>query len=76
MSPSCVPSTRYLMRTVKHPVLLKDPDVLQFLESSEVETRCSYSEMVMLSLASQAEYILYTCLLETTEIELLSTVKP
>ncbi|KAM8885164.1 sorting nexin-2 isoform 3-T3 [Spinachia spinachia] len=26
---------RYLMRTVKHPVLLKDPDVLQFLESSE-----------------------------------------
>nr|XP_019962255.1 PREDICTED: sorting nexin-2-like [Paralichthys olivaceus] len=27
---------RYLMRTVKHPVLLKDPDVLQFLESSDV----------------------------------------
>lgn len=27
---------RYLMRTVKHPILLKDPDVLQFLESSEV----------------------------------------
>ncbi|XP_077942530.1 sorting nexin-2 isoform X1 [Gasterosteus aculeatus] len=27
---------RYLMRTVKHPVLLKDPDVLQFLESSEL----------------------------------------
>uniref|UniRef100_A0A3B3TH86 Sorting nexin-2 n=1 Tax=Paramormyrops kingsleyae TaxID=1676925 RepID=A0A3B3TH86_9TELE len=26
---------RYLMRTVKHPVLLQDPDVLQFLESSE-----------------------------------------
>uniref|UniRef100_A0A3P8U000 Sorting nexin-2 n=1 Tax=Amphiprion percula TaxID=161767 RepID=A0A3P8U000_AMPPE len=26
---------RYLMRTVKHPILLKDPDVLQFLESSE-----------------------------------------
>uniref|UniRef100_A0A665VIA8 Sorting nexin-2 n=1 Tax=Echeneis naucrates TaxID=173247 RepID=A0A665VIA8_ECHNA len=27
---------RYLMRTVKHPVLLKDPDVLQFLESSDL----------------------------------------
>ncbi|XP_048852125.1 sorting nexin-2 isoform X1 [Brienomyrus brachyistius] len=27
---------RYLMRTVKHPVLLQDPDVLQFLESSEL----------------------------------------
>lgn len=27
---------RYLMRTVKHPVLLKDPDVLQFLENSEL----------------------------------------
>ncbi|XP_067270710.1 sorting nexin-2 [Pseudorasbora parva] len=27
---------RYLMRTVKHPALLKDPDVLQFLESSEL----------------------------------------
>ncbi|XP_053726700.1 sorting nexin-2 [Synchiropus splendidus] len=27
---------RYLMRTVKHPVLLKDPDVMQFLESSEL----------------------------------------
>ncbi|XP_067087647.1 sorting nexin-2 [Osmerus mordax] len=27
---------RYLMRTVKHPVLLKDPDVVQFLESSEL----------------------------------------
>ncbi|RXN28619.1 sorting nexin-2 isoform X1 [Labeo rohita] len=27
---------RYLLRTVKHPALLKDPDVLQFLESSEV----------------------------------------
>ncbi|XP_035852813.1 sorting nexin-2 isoform X1 [Sander lucioperca] len=27
---------RYLMRTVKLPVLLKDPDVLQFLESSEL----------------------------------------
>lgn len=27
---------RYLMRTVKHPSLLKDPDVLQFLESSEL----------------------------------------
>uniref|UniRef100_A0A8C2X7M4 Sorting nexin-2 n=1 Tax=Cyclopterus lumpus TaxID=8103 RepID=A0A8C2X7M4_CYCLU len=27
---------RYLMRTVKHPTLLKDPDVLQFLESSEL----------------------------------------
>uniref|UniRef100_A0AAQ5Z7Y8 Sorting nexin-2 n=1 Tax=Amphiprion ocellaris TaxID=80972 RepID=A0AAQ5Z7Y8_AMPOC len=27
---------RYLMRTVKHPILLKDPDVLQFLESSEL----------------------------------------
>ncbi|KAJ3604529.1 hypothetical protein NHX12_029269 [Muraenolepis orangiensis] len=26
---------RYLMRTVKHPVLLKDPDLLQFLECSE-----------------------------------------
>ncbi|GLD68416.1 sorting nexin-2, partial [Lates japonicus] len=26
---------RYLMRTVKHPVLLKDPDVPQFLESSD-----------------------------------------
>lgn len=25
------------MRTVKHPILLKDPDVLQFLESSEVK---------------------------------------
>lgn len=28
---------RYLLRTVKHPILLKDPDVLQFLESSEVK---------------------------------------
>ncbi|XP_016374590.1 sorting nexin-2-like, partial [Sinocyclocheilus rhinocerous] len=27
---------RYLLRTVKHPALLKDTDVLQFLESSEV----------------------------------------
>uniref|UniRef100_A0A8C1UMZ9 Sorting nexin 2 n=1 Tax=Cyprinus carpio TaxID=7962 RepID=A0A8C1UMZ9_CYPCA len=27
---------RYLLRTVKHPALLKDPDVLQFLESSEL----------------------------------------
>ncbi|AWP07723.1 Sorting nexin-2, partial [Scophthalmus maximus] len=27
---------RYLLRTVKHPVLLKDPDVLQFLESSDI----------------------------------------
>uniref|UniRef100_A0A8C6L8Q9 Sorting nexin-2 n=1 Tax=Nothobranchius furzeri TaxID=105023 RepID=A0A8C6L8Q9_NOTFU len=27
---------RYLMRTVKHPILLKDPDVLQFLENSEL----------------------------------------
>uniref|UniRef100_A0A3Q3E0H1 Sorting nexin-2 n=2 Tax=Labrus bergylta TaxID=56723 RepID=A0A3Q3E0H1_9LABR len=27
---------RYLMRTVKHPILLKDPDVLLFLESSEL----------------------------------------
>uniref|UniRef100_A0A3P9Q013 Sorting nexin-2 n=1 Tax=Poecilia reticulata TaxID=8081 RepID=A0A3P9Q013_POERE len=27
---------RYLMRTVKHPILLKDPDVLQFLESTEL----------------------------------------
>uniref|UniRef100_A0A8C5EUY1 Sorting nexin-2 n=1 Tax=Gouania willdenowi TaxID=441366 RepID=A0A8C5EUY1_GOUWI len=27
---------RYLMRTVKHHILLKDPDVLQFLESSEL----------------------------------------
>ncbi|XP_068166024.1 sorting nexin-2 isoform X1 [Antennarius striatus] len=27
---------RYLMRTVKHPILLKDNDVLQFLESSEL----------------------------------------
>uniref|UniRef100_A0AAY4D2X5 Sorting nexin-2 n=1 Tax=Denticeps clupeoides TaxID=299321 RepID=A0AAY4D2X5_9TELE len=27
---------RYLMRTVKHPVMLKDPNVLQFLESSEL----------------------------------------
>ncbi|XP_070689614.1 sorting nexin-2 isoform X1 [Pempheris klunzingeri] len=27
---------RYLMRTVQHPILLKDPDVLQFLESSEL----------------------------------------
>ncbi|XP_043103341.1 sorting nexin-2 isoform X3 [Puntigrus tetrazona] len=26
---------RYLLRTVKHPALLRDPDVLQFLESSE-----------------------------------------
>ncbi|XP_037114954.1 sorting nexin-2 isoform X2 [Syngnathus acus] len=27
---------RYLMRTVQHPVLLKDPDLVQFLESSEL----------------------------------------
>ncbi|XP_059360326.1 sorting nexin-2-like isoform X3 [Carassius carassius] len=27
---------RYLLRTVKHPALLKDPNVLQFLESSEL----------------------------------------
>ncbi|KAK0136595.1 Sorting nexin-2 [Merluccius polli] len=27
---------RYLMRTAKHPVLLKDPDLLQFLECSEL----------------------------------------
>ncbi|XP_043103340.1 sorting nexin-2 isoform X2 [Puntigrus tetrazona] len=27
---------RYLLRTVKHPALLRDPDVLQFLESSEL----------------------------------------
>uniref|UniRef100_A0A3Q2R182 Sorting nexin 2 n=1 Tax=Fundulus heteroclitus TaxID=8078 RepID=A0A3Q2R182_FUNHE len=27
---------RYLMRTLKHPILLKDPDVLQFLESTEL----------------------------------------
>ncbi|XP_008334692.1 sorting nexin-2 isoform X2 [Cynoglossus semilaevis] len=27
---------RYLMRTVKHPILRKDPDVLQFLESSDL----------------------------------------
>uniref|UniRef100_A0A673ZI51 Sorting nexin-2 n=1 Tax=Salmo trutta TaxID=8032 RepID=A0A673ZI51_SALTR len=27
---------RYLMRTVKHPILLKDPDVMMFLESSEL----------------------------------------
>ncbi|XP_006626912.1 sorting nexin-2 [Lepisosteus oculatus] len=27
---------RYLVRTVKHPTLLQDPDVLQFLESSEL----------------------------------------
>lgn len=27
------------MRTVKHPILLKDPDVLQFLESSEVNKK-------------------------------------
>uniref|UniRef100_A0A8C1RHT5 Sorting nexin 2 n=1 Tax=Cyprinus carpio TaxID=7962 RepID=A0A8C1RHT5_CYPCA len=27
---------RYLLRTVKHPALLKDPDVLQFLECSEL----------------------------------------
>ncbi|XP_036382345.1 sorting nexin-2 isoform X2 [Megalops cyprinoides] len=27
---------RYLMRTVKHPILLQDPDVIQFLESSEL----------------------------------------
>nr|XP_057925803.1 sorting nexin-2 isoform X1 [Doryrhamphus excisus] len=27
---------RYLMRTVQHPILLKDPDLLQFLESSEL----------------------------------------
>ncbi|KAG7490582.1 sorting nexin-2 isoform X2 [Solea senegalensis] len=27
---------RYLMRTVKHPVLRKDPDVMQFLESSDL----------------------------------------
>uniref|UniRef100_A0A3B1J551 Sorting nexin-2 n=1 Tax=Astyanax mexicanus TaxID=7994 RepID=A0A3B1J551_ASTMX len=26
---------RYLMRTVNHPALLKDPDVIQFLESTE-----------------------------------------
>lgn len=33
---------RYLMRTVKHPILLKDPDVLQFLESTEVNQQwCS-----------------------------------
>lgn len=34
--PFCV-CIRYLLRTVKHPILLKDPDVLQFLESSEVK---------------------------------------
>ncbi|XP_061745053.1 sorting nexin-2 isoform X2 [Nerophis ophidion] len=27
---------RYLMRTAQHPVLIKDPDLLQFLESSEL----------------------------------------
>lgn len=27
---------RYLMRTVKHPVLMKDPDLLLFLESSDL----------------------------------------
>uniref|UniRef100_A0A8C9U7A5 Sorting nexin-2 n=1 Tax=Scleropages formosus TaxID=113540 RepID=A0A8C9U7A5_SCLFO len=27
---------RYLMRTVKHPTLIQDPDVIQFLESSEL----------------------------------------
>ncbi|KAL4660878.1 sorting nexin-2 isoform X2 [Arapaima gigas] len=27
---------RYLMRTVKHPTLIQDPDVVQFLESSEL----------------------------------------
>ncbi|XP_077377883.1 sorting nexin-2 [Festucalex cinctus] len=27
---------RYLMRTVQHPVLLKDPDLVQFLESPEL----------------------------------------
>uniref|UniRef100_A0A8B9RFI2 Sorting nexin-2 n=1 Tax=Astyanax mexicanus TaxID=7994 RepID=A0A8B9RFI2_ASTMX len=27
---------RYLMRTVNHPALLKDPDVIQFLESTEL----------------------------------------
>ncbi|XP_048099811.1 sorting nexin-2 isoform X1 [Alosa alosa] len=27
---------RYLMRTVKHPILLKDPDVQQFLENTEL----------------------------------------
>ena len=30
------------MRTVKHPVLLKDPDVLQFLESSDVSDRTAH----------------------------------
>lgn len=29
---------RYLQRTVKHPTLLQDPDLRQFLESSEVFT--------------------------------------
>uniref|UniRef100_A0A8C1MX75 PX domain-containing protein n=1 Tax=Cyprinus carpio TaxID=7962 RepID=A0A8C1MX75_CYPCA len=29
-------TVKYLLRTVKHPALLKDPDVLQFLESSEL----------------------------------------
>lgn len=27
---------RYLMRTVNHPALLKDSDVIQFLENTEV----------------------------------------
>uniref|UniRef100_A0A8C1VH79 Sorting nexin-2 n=1 Tax=Cyprinus carpio TaxID=7962 RepID=A0A8C1VH79_CYPCA len=33
---SIVGKSVYLLRTVKHPALLKDPDVLQFLESSEL----------------------------------------
>lgn len=32
------------MRTVKHPILLKDPDVLQFLESSEVKIKIKILE--------------------------------
>uniref|UniRef100_A0A672MGK4 Sorting nexin-2 n=1 Tax=Sinocyclocheilus grahami TaxID=75366 RepID=A0A672MGK4_SINGR len=35
---------RYLLRTVKQPALLKDPDVLQFLESSEVPSHVSYGD--------------------------------
>ncbi|KAF3851541.1 hypothetical protein F7725_013313, partial [Dissostichus mawsoni] len=37
---------RYLMRTVKHPILLKDPDVLQFLESSEALSSAGLLRMV------------------------------
>ncbi|TKS78234.1 Sorting nexin-2 [Collichthys lucidus] len=36
LEPAATQEVRYLLRTVKHPILLKDPDVLQFLESSEL----------------------------------------